>query len=104
MPQRVVRRSEFADWLRSYKIFVNGAQVGTIARSSVLELAVPSGQLKIEARVDWGRSQPLVIDAAPSQRIQIQVSNHWGALLALWAVTFGAGSYLTLTPLSASQD
>jgi len=99
---RVVRRSEFADWLRSYKIFVNGAQVGTIARNSVLDLEVPSGPLTIEARLDWGKSRPLTIETAPNQRIEIQVSNNWGALLAIWAVTFGSRSYLILKQVPAS--
>jgi len=96
---RIIRRSGYADSLRSYKIIVNGSKVGTIARDSVLDVEVPSGPLRIEARIDWGRSRPLLIDAAPDQRIDIEVANHWGALLALWAVTFGLGSYLILTRL-----
>ena len=98
---RIVRRSEFADLLRSYKIFVNGAAVGSVARNSVLDLEVPSGPLTIEARVDWGRSRPLAVEAVPGKKIEIEVSNHWGALLALWGVTFGYRSYLTLQQLPA---
>jgi hypothetical protein len=93
---RVIRRSEFADRFRSYTIFVNGTAVGTIARNSVLELEVPSGRLTIEARVDWGRSPPLTIEAAAGKKIEIEVSNHWRALLAVWGITFGHRSYLTL--------
>ena len=99
---RIVRGSGYADRLRSYKIFINGAQVGTIARDTVLDLQVPSGPLTIEARLDWGRSQPLTIEATPDQRIEIEVSNHWGALLALWGITFGFRTYLTLKRLPAS--
>ena len=50
---RIVRGSGYADGLRRYKIFVNGTQVGTIARDAVLDLEVPSGPLTIEARIDW---------------------------------------------------
>jgi hypothetical protein len=99
---RIVRGSGYADRLRSYKIFINGAQVGTIARDAVLDLEVPSGPLTIEARIDWGRSQPLTIEATPDQRIEIEVSNHWGTLLAIWAITFGFRTYLTLKRLPAS--
>jgi len=100
---RMVRRSGYADGLRSYKIFVNGKAVGSIARDSILDLSVPSGTVTIEARIGlfgWWRSRSLTIEAAPGKRIDIEVSNHWGALLALWAVTFGYRSYLTLKPLS----
>ena len=99
---KVVRRGGYADALRSYKIFVNKEQVGTIDRNSVLNLEAPSGPLTIEARLDWGRSRPLTIMTAPDQRIEIEVSNHWGALLGLWAVTFGYRSYLTLKQVSSS--
>ena len=99
---RLVRGSRYADWLRRYKIYINGAQVGTIARNSVLDLEVPSGPLTIEARLDWGRSQPLTIEATPGERIEIEVLNHWGALLALWGSTFGFRTYLTLKRLPAS--
>jgi len=34
---RLVRGSGYADRLRRYEIFINGAQVGTIARDAVLE-------------------------------------------------------------------
>jgi hypothetical protein len=99
---RLVRGSGYADSLRRYKIFINGAQVGTIARDAILDLEVPSGPLTIEARIDWGRSQPLTIEATPDQRIELEVLNHWGALRALWGITFGFRTYLTLKRLPAS--
>ena len=99
---RLVRGSGYADRLRRYNIFINGVQAGTIAHDAVLDLEVPSGPLTIEARIDWCRSQPLTIEAMPDRRIDIEVSNHWGALLALWGVTFGFRTYLTLKRLPAS--
>ena len=51
---QIVRHSGYADFLRSYTISINGAEVGTIARNSVLDLRVPSGPVTIEARLDWG--------------------------------------------------
>jgi hypothetical protein len=97
-----VWRSGYMDRLRSYKIFVNGTQVGTIARNTVLDIEIPSGLLTIEARIDWGRSRPLTIEATPDQKIEVEVSNHWGALLGLWAITFGFRSYLALKRLPSS--
>jgi hypothetical protein len=93
---RFVRRSQAVDMFRSYSIFINNVRVGTIARGASLEVEVPSGPLAIEARLDWGRSRPLKIEAAPNQKIEIEISNHWGALLGLWAATFGFRTYLVL--------
>lgn len=97
---KIIRHSGYADRLRSYKIFVNDKHVGNVARNSVLDLEVPSGPLKVQARIDWGRSRQLVVNAAPNQTIEIEVSNRWGPFLGLWGATFGAGSYLLLKQLS----
>ena len=99
---RIVRHSGYSDFLRSYTIYVNGAEAGTIAGNSVLDLQIPSGPVTIEARLDWGRSQPLTLDAAAGQRIEVEVYNTWGAFLAIWGVTLGYRSYLTLRQLPAS--
>jgi hypothetical protein len=93
---RIIRHSGYADRLRSYRIIINGGEAGTIANNSVIEFAVPSGPLTIEARLDWGRSRPLNIEALPNENIEVEVSNHWGAFLGIWAITFGFRSYLTL--------
>ena len=98
---RIIRHSGYADLLRSYEIIVNGTRVGRLPRDSVLNLEVPSGPITIEARLDWGRSRPLTIEAAPGKTIEVEVSNTWGALLALWGATFGFRSYLTLEQLKA---
>jgi hypothetical protein len=99
---RLIRRAEYEDALRAYKIYVNGKQVGAIARDSVLDIEVPSDPFTLEARLDWGRSRPMRIEAAPEPKIEIEVSNNWGVWLAIWAATFGFRSYLKLTQLPAS--
>ena len=99
---RLIRRSQYADYLRSYDIFINGTHAGKLARDSVLALEVPSGPLTIEAQIDWGRSRPLAIETKPGQSIEVEVFNTWGALLSLWAVTFGFRSYLTVKQLNAA--
>ena len=98
---KVIRHGGYADKLRSYRIFVNDAHVGNVAEDSVLVCEVPSGTIKVQARIDWCRSEPLVLDAAPDQTIEFVVSNHWGPFLALWAVTFGSGSYLLLKQIGS---
>ena len=98
---RIIRRSGFRFSLRSYNIIINGLEVGSIARNAVLNIEVPSGTLNIEARVDWLRSRPLLIEAAPDQKIEIEVSNRLEGLwfLTLWATTFGSRSSLVLKQL-----
>jgi hypothetical protein len=89
----------YADRLRAYKIYVDDNLVGTISRNSVLEVEIPSGDHVMRATIDYGRSESLKITAALSEIIEIEVSNHWGTILSLWAITFGFGSYLSLRRL-----
>ena len=60
------------------------------------DVQVPAGRMTVEARIDWTRSAPLEIDAAEGQTVELEVANDWSPMLAIWAVTFGAYSYLTL--------
>jgi hypothetical protein len=79
---RIVRGSQFAD-LRSYRILINGEMVGAVGAGGVLEMEVPAGSLVIEARIDWGCSRPLTIEAAPRQTIEIEVSRNLNAYISL---------------------
>jgi hypothetical protein len=101
---RIIRPSRFVDVLRSYRILLNGKEAGKISHNGVLEVETPAGAVTIEARIDWARSQPLMANTTPGQTVEIEVTNRWGALSALWAITFGRNSYLLLTPRSATPD
>ncbi len=99
---RVVRGARYADKFRRYKIFVDGVFAGTIARDSALDLEMPCGERKIQARIDWGRSPPLLIEVAPNKRNEVEILNPWTgwrSLLLIWAATFGYRSYLKLRQL-----
>jgi hypothetical protein len=95
---RLVRPALFVDRIRSYQILLNGNKAGMISHDSTLEIRVPAGPVTIEAKIDWARSQPLTINTVPGQTIEIEVRNHWGTVLGLWAISFGRGTYLLLTP------
>ncbi|MEJ2434961.1 MAG: hypothetical protein P8Y53_18050, partial [Pseudolabrys sp.] len=93
------RRSSYVDGNRPYEIFVNSAHVGSISPATLVDFAVPCGELLLEARIDWGGSHPLTIEASPGHRAEIEVSNNWGRTFSHWAMTFHPRGYLTLTQL-----
>jgi len=101
---RFIRTSQYADMLRTYQLRIDGRNVGTIARDDAFEVVVPAGDHLIEARIDWARSRPLAVRAAPGEAVEIEVSNRWGAWLALWAITFGKNSYLELAEIGRELD
>jgi hypothetical protein len=68
---RLVRPSKYTDSIRTYNILLNGKIAGSVGNNSTLEIAAPAGATTIEARIDWGRSQPLTINTVAHQR------NYW---------------------------
>lgn len=100
---RVIRRSSALDALRPYLIYVNGAELGSVAQDSVVDFQVPSGPLLIEAYCDWAGSPPLTVEVAPNDRIDIEVANAWRPMRALWTFAFRPNSYLTLRQLPTTE-
>jgi hypothetical protein len=100
---RIIRHSSVLDAIRPYVIYVNGNEVGSVAHDSVVDFHVPSGRLVIEARCDWAGGPPLMVEMAPHERIDIEVTNQWDPLRAAWAATFRSNRYLTLRHLPAGN-
>jgi hypothetical protein len=93
---RIIRMSGYRDRNRRYGIYVNGVCAGVIPLDSVVDFQVPSGQLVVEARAGRGGSAPLLIDATPEQRIEIEVTRRGGELFGIWAEAVGSPTYLVL--------
>ena len=93
---RLHRSSTYIDAVRPYRILANGSEIGKVVRGSTLEVSVPAGQTIVEAKIDWCSSRPLNLDARPNAAIDIDVSNPWNPVLALWAITVGRNRYLVL--------
>lgn len=94
---RIVRRSQFADALRRYRIFVNSKPVGTIARNGVLDLKLPAGPVELEAKIDWCKSKPLFLELSPQKPTVVEVANNAkSSLFPLWTIVFAPGDYLVL--------
>jgi hypothetical protein len=101
---RIIRLASTADRLMPYHIYANGVEIGTVRNHSIADFAVPSGPLTIEARIDWGRSPPLRVEAPTGGRVNIAVANRWGALFSLWGMAFRYRRYLTLTLLPPEPE
>jgi hypothetical protein len=93
---RIIRLSSYSHRTHPYEIFVNGAFVGTVSRSRLIEFPVPSGVIVVEVRTGLVGSRPLMVEAPPGHKVEIQVSNRGGLLRAIWAATLGSGEFLEL--------
>lgn len=94
---KFVRSGKYVDALRAYELYCGERHLGSIRRNGVFECPIPCGPQVLKARIDWTESQPLHVVAEPGRHLVVEVVNNWSPLLALWAVSFGRRSYLTLT-------
>ena len=91
------RGGGYADRMRAYRILIDGADAGEVRRNDRVVLDVPAGPVTVQARIDWARSKPMQLTLGDGEEAEIEVSNTHGAILAVWAITFGMNNYLTLT-------
>jgi hypothetical protein len=93
---RIIRLSSFSERRHPYEIFVNGAFIGAVKRNRVIEFRVPAGTLVVEIRTGRVGSRPLMIEASPERKVEIEVWNRGGPLRAIWAATLGADEFLAV--------
>lgn len=55
----VTRSSQVADKTRSYKVLLDGAQIGDIRDGEAKQFPVPPGEHTLQMKVDWCTSKPL---------------------------------------------
>ena len=84
------------DRARAYKILVDGELKGTVRAGETLVLAIDPGRHKIQARLDWTGSAPMLIDVGPGATIEMRVETPANPFTLLW-FAWGTRRYLRLT-------
>jgi hypothetical protein len=65
MPKLHIERVDaLVDWLRAYKILLDGEVVGQIRNGREVVLEVPPGRHELSLKIDWAGSNTLTFDAA----------------------------------------
>lgn len=100
----VARPRQYVDMLRRYKILVDGERAATIRRGETVELELPPGRHEITARIDWGRSNPVAIQAGEGESHCLEVGSNANGrlLLAILYVTIWRDQYLYLKAVPTS--
>jgi hypothetical protein len=95
----IKRPRQYADMIRRYGIFVDGALAGTMKAGEELALNIPTGEHQVVARIDWCGSNVLNVTVRPDETTEVEVGSNamtWAGLLALYYVTFARSKYLYL--------
>ena len=96
----VVRSSEFVNLFRSYKIFIDGKEIGSVSNSSSVELELESGKHIIQLKIDWCTSNQIEFEIEENETKSFNVeAAKWASIFMLWYITFGSGGLLKLSQL-----
>jgi hypothetical protein len=88
-------RTPWTDRLRSYKIRIDGEEVGEIQHDDEKTFEVQPGRHEIQLAIDWGRSQPVQLELADGDEAQLLCHGR-NPLLALYWITAGRNRYIAL--------
>ncbi len=61
---RIKRIKAFADWLRAYKVVLDGEVVGQVRNGQQVEFDVAPGRHEVRLKIDWTGSNTVTFDAA----------------------------------------
>ncbi len=97
----ITRSSEYANRLRTIKLFIDNREVGAIANGKTLTFDVPEGNHLVQAKIDWGRSNVLAVELAAGETCSIRLTsfakhNPLGTLAAIYYTTIASDRYLRL--------
>ncbi len=95
----VVRRPTggYRDFLRSYKVEVDGVEVGKVGRGEQVEFTVAPGRHNVRAVIDWSGSPVLPVDVATGETARLVVKSA-GDMVDAVSQIWKRDSWLTLTP------
>ena len=98
---RITRVPPYFDMLRSYKIYIDGVYRGKIKIDEMQEFEVDNGSHTVCAKIDWGRSNELLVNVNDSI-VELEVGsamagrNLWKFLFWKLYVAFWAHKWLFL--------
>lgn len=108
MPTLHIHRAKanWKDLIRAYKIVVDGDELARVRNGQSIALELAPGEHEIHARIDWTRSNSVVVALTDGEPVHLGVANN----VSLWRFTQGVrgivkvlvaekDSYLKLGPI-----
>ena|SRR5437588_338067 len=81
------------DFLRSYKVMVDGKVVGWIRRRRTETFPVTPGHHEFQLEIDWCSSRTLELDLSPGEEVKLVCR---ARLPSTYAITRGRSDYIDL--------
>jgi hypothetical protein len=50
---KIKRTNDYINYLRDYRLYIDGQKIGTIGNNQIKEFDIPNGQHSLIAKIDW---------------------------------------------------
>ena len=105
MPTIKVTR-EHAPWrdrARSYKVLIDGRQVGMLRQDDAATYTVEPGTHTVQMKIDWCTSRKLSVDVPNDGTTEVTCRPGHSSWTALYDCIFRSGSYIDIEPAQAKR-
>ena len=72
----ISRKREFADYLRRYKVIIDGQEKGRIKNGASFECPLAPGRHSLELKIDWCGSETLEFDLTTNQTVRFECGSN----------------------------
>ena len=72
----VARKREFADFLRQYKVVIDGMEKGRIKNGGSFDCEIAPGRHTIELKIDWCGSNTIAFNVADNEIIRFDCGSN----------------------------
>lgn len=99
----LARDSGYADRIRSYRVLLDGLEIGTISNGESKTFSVEPGAHELVLKIDWCSSNTVRFDLPEARSIRFECGSSLRGIklfLALYYVLFARDQYIWLGPPS----
>jgi len=99
----ITRDSGFTDFIRRYRVMLDGEEIGLIKNNGKFECAIPSGRHTLEMKVDWCSSNAIEFEAGAGERVRFACGSNlrgWKGFKASKIIQEAPHEYIWLRQLS----
>jgi hypothetical protein len=93
------REAGWADFIRSYRVVLDGREVGRLKRGEGITLPTTAGTHTLQLEIDWCRSNAVSFSIEDGGSRTFECGNNPGPFLGLLYIVLWPSDYLWLRPV-----
>lgn len=80
----IIRNAEYVNRIRTYRIYLDGVKLGSVANGAAKEFTIPAGQHQVYAKIDWCYSPTISFEVKEQETKTYQIGAFPNANWLVW--------------------